>query len=93
VIHCLVSLGKEQSIAQVSQLIKGESSFWINKNSILFKKLYWQDDYYAVSVGESQIKLIVNYIQYQEQHHSKMSFKDELDEFLKKYGFTKISDQ
>jgi putative transposase len=92
-IHCLVSVGKEQSIAQIAQLIKGESSHWINKNSIIPQKFYWQDDYYAVSVGESHVKLIVNYIQYQEQHHSKKSFKDELAEFLKEYGFTKINDQ
>lgn len=30
-IHCLISLGKDQTIAQIAQLIKGESSFWINK--------------------------------------------------------------
>ena len=30
-IHCLISLGKEQSIAEISQLIKGESSFWKTK--------------------------------------------------------------
>jgi putative transposase len=26
-IHCLISLGKDQSISKISQLIKGESSF------------------------------------------------------------------
>ncbi len=30
--HCLVSLGVDQSIQKVMQLIKGESSFWINKH-------------------------------------------------------------
>jgi len=29
-LHCLISLGKDQTISKVSQLIKGESSFWIN---------------------------------------------------------------
>ena len=38
-LHCLVSLGKEQSIADVAKLIKGESSFWINKNK-LTKEIY-----------------------------------------------------
>src|ERR1044072_8403458 len=28
--HCLISLGREQTIAKVAQLIKGETSFWIN---------------------------------------------------------------
>jgi len=92
-IHCLVSLGKEQSIAQIAQLIKGESSFWINKNSIILQKFYWQDDYFAVSVGEAQVELIVNYIRNQEKHHAKKSYKDELEEFLNDHGFTRIKDQ
>lgn len=29
--HCLVSLSTNQTIEKVVQLIKGESSFWINK--------------------------------------------------------------
>lgn len=33
-VHCLVSLGVNQSIAKTVQLIKGESSFWINKNNL-----------------------------------------------------------
>ncbi|MDP3831207.1 MAG: transposase [Ignavibacteriaceae bacterium] len=33
-IHCLISLGREQSIAKVMNLLKGESSYWINKNKL-----------------------------------------------------------
>ena len=52
-IHCLVSLGREQTISKVAQLIKGESSFWINKNKLISRKFEWQDDFWAVSVSES----------------------------------------
>ena len=31
-VHCLISLGTDQTIEKIMQLIKGESSFWINKN-------------------------------------------------------------
>jgi REP element-mobilizing transposase RayT len=31
--HCLVSFGVEQTIDKVRQLIKGESSYWINKQT------------------------------------------------------------
>jgi putative transposase len=44
-LHCLISLGKDQSISKISQLIKGESSFWINKNKLTQEKFSWQDDY------------------------------------------------
>lgn len=86
-IHCLISLGKEQSISKVSQLIKGEASFWINKNELTTKKFMWQDDYFAVSVSESQVKQVVKYIQNQEAHHAKKSFAEEVDEFMNKYGW------
>ena len=85
--HCLVSLGKDQNIAKISQLIKGESSFWINQQKLIGGKFSWQDDYFAVSVSESQVETVVNYIKNQEGHHSKKSFNDEADEFMKKYGW------
>ena len=92
-IHCLISLGKEQSIAEVAQLIKGESSFWVNKNKVTTNKFNWQDDYFAVSVSESQIETVARYIQNQEEHHKKKSFQEEVEAFVKKYGFKLIKDE
>ncbi len=86
-LHCLISLGKKQSIAKIAQLIKGESSFWINKNTICKTKFSWQDDYFAVSVSESQVGTVKKYIQNQEAHHSKSTFSNEVDEFMKKYNW------
>ena len=91
-LHCLISLGKEQSIAKVSQLIKGESSFWLNNQKLLLDKFQWQDDYFAVSVSQSQLSTVVNYIKKQEEKHSKKSFLEEVDEFVKMYGFENIKD-
>ena len=86
-IHCLISLGKDQNISKISQLIKGESSYWINKNYTTIGKFAWQDDYFAVSVSESQLEQIINYINNQEKHHATKSFNEEVDEFMKKYGW------
>jgi putative transposase len=55
-LHCLLSLRNDQTIAKVSQLLKGESSFWINKSNLMPDNFSWQDDYFAVSVSESQVK-------------------------------------
>ncbi|CAN5748981.1 hypothetical protein BH11BAC7_BH11BAC7_29530 [soil metagenome] len=90
-LHCLIALGKDQSISKVSQLIKGESSFWINKNKLVPEKFSWQDDYWAVSIGESQVERVFNYIKNQEAHHSKKTFRAEEQEFMDKYGFKIIS--
>ncbi|RYY06547.1 MAG: IS200/IS605 family transposase [Sphingobacteriaceae bacterium] len=85
-LHCLISLSKDQSIAKISQLIKGESSFWINNSTFLQEKFSWQDDYFAISVSESQVKKVENYIKNQEIHHSKKSFDDEVKTFMTNYG-------
>ncbi|HRH46008.1 MAG TPA: IS200/IS605 family transposase [Pyrinomonadaceae bacterium] len=91
-IHCLISLGSEQTIKQIMQLIKGESSFWINKNNLCKQKFEWQNDYFAVSVSESAVDKVRNYIANQEEHHKKKSFADEFDNFLRKAGFQRFMD-
>jgi len=90
-IHCLISLGRDLSISKISQLIKGESSHWINKNNLTKTKFIWQDDYWAVGVSESHLKSIRSYIQNQEEHHRKISFDEEIDKFMEKYGWKIIS--
>lgn len=90
-VHALISLGKTQDIAECVQLLKGECSYWVNHKTNLLKwKLEWAEDYYAVSVGQSQIERVRRYIRNQELHHSKKSFYQECEEFLKIYGFTRI---
>lgn len=91
-VHCLLSLGREQTISKVVQLIKGESSFWINRNDIVPQKFLWQDDFWAVSVSESHADSVRSYINNQEEHHRTKSFDEEVDEFMKKYGWKIVSD-
>ncbi|MHC1702729.1 MAG: IS200/IS605 family transposase [Tenuifilaceae bacterium] len=86
-VHCLISLDQDQNIATIMQLIKGESSFWLNRNSLTSSKFGWQEEYFAVSVGESQIERVRKYIQNQEAHHSKVTFQDEYIKFIETYGF------
>ena len=89
-IHCLVSLGREQTISKVAQLVKGESSFWINKNLSIPEKFGWQDDFWAVGVSESHVFKVRKYIESQEEHHRKKTFKQEIDEFMEKYGWNYV---
>ncbi len=91
-LHALVSLGGKQSISEVIQKIKGESSFWINKNKLTRFKFKWQDDFYAVSIGMSHLEILRNYIRNQEQHHKKIVFKDELESIVEEYKLQKMRD-
>src|SRR6267143_6322763 len=72
--HCLISLGTDQTIEKIMQLIKGESSFWINKDRLVKTRFEWQDEYFAVSVSESLVTGVRKYIANQEEHHRRKSF-------------------
>lgn len=85
--HCLISLGSDQNIEKIVQLLKGESSYWINKHQLTKDKFAWQDEYFAVSVSENKLDVVRNYIKNQEKHHQKKSFANEYQEFIEKYNF------
>ncbi|HEX9828859.1 MAG TPA: IS200/IS605 family transposase [Bacteroidota bacterium] len=86
-VHTLIGLKADQSIAKVAQLLKGESSHWVNEEKLTPKKFEWQDEYIAVSVSESAIDKVRVYIGGQEEHHRKKSFSEEYQEFVIKYRF------
>jgi putative transposase len=87
-VHLLISLGSDQSISKIVQLIKGESSHWLNEQHMLKGKFGWQDDYFATSVSESMLDTVREYIHNQEEHHKKKTFADEYNDFLNKFGFS-----
>jgi putative transposase len=91
-IHCLLSLNPEQSLSNVIQLIKGESSFWINKNKLIKQKFGWAVEYFAVSLSEYHVPRVRNYIRNQEQHHQVKTWDNEFNEYIIKYGFTKLKE-
>ncbi|MEO6454132.1 MAG: IS200/IS605 family transposase [Ginsengibacter sp.] len=88
-IHLLISLGTEQTISKIAMLIKGESSFWVNKQKLINQKFEWQDEYIALSVSQSGIDKVRQYILNQEEHHKKQTFIQEYDTFIKLHGLDK----
>jgi len=92
-VHGLVSLGIDQSMSKIMQLLKGESSFWINRNGICEERFEWQDEYFAISVSESIVDRVRNYIKRQEEHHLKKTYAQEYYEMIEKYGFEKFKDK
>lgn len=89
-VHCLISLGTNQTVEKIMQLIKGESSFWINKNKLCREKFEWQDEYFGVSVSESVLEKVRSYIANQERHHQNKTFDVEYKEFITKAGFQRF---
>jgi len=85
-VHILFLMGQAHSIKDIMKNVKGESSHWVNQNNHTTLKFAWQIGYGAFSVSESMVKEVENYIRRQKEHHLKMSFKEEYELFLKKYG-------
>ena len=78
-VHCLISLNSGQSFDKIASLIKGESSRWINENNLTNGRFDWQSDFYVVSVSESVIEKLREYIRDQEIHHQNNSTIREID--------------
>jgi putative transposase len=85
-LHCLFTLTADTSLAKTLQLIKGESSYWINKNQLTNPRFEWAEEYYACSVSESDLPSVCDYINRQEEHHAIKTFQEEYEELLKRIG-------
>lgn len=80
-IHLLIGFGPIQSLSDLLQDVKGNSSKWINERKFVRGKFEWQEGYGAFSYGKSQIKSVISYSENQEEHHKKKTFKEEFIEF------------
>lgn len=78
-LHCLLKLQHNQTISQTVKLLKGESSRWINQNSVTEDYFKWAKGYYAASVSKEKVEVVRNYIRNQEIHHSRGTIKDDLE--------------
>jgi REP element-mobilizing transposase RayT len=81
-----VGLDPKQSVSHMMQLVKGDSSEFINKENLTKRKFNWQSGYGAFSNSRSQIDAVCKYIHNQKEHHNKKSFKEEYLEILKDYN-------
>ncbi|MDO4859246.1 MAG: IS200/IS605 family transposase [Thermoguttaceae bacterium] len=84
-IHILLSMHPTQSIADLVKDIKVSSSIWLNQQNLFIGHFSWQDGYGAFSLGMSQLVAVTQYILNQEEHHKRITFREEYIAFLKKY--------
>lgn len=84
-IHILIGMRPTQSLSDLMQHIKGDSSKWINEREFTKGKFEWQEGYGAFSYSRTQVPDVIAYIKNQEQHHSKISFREEYFDLLKQF--------
>ncbi len=85
-IHILCVQSKNIAISKLVEEIKRHSSRWLKQNDNFYRVFAWQNGYGAFSVSPSLHDKTYKYIQNQEEHHKKLSFKDEYVLFLKEFG-------
>ncbi|MDO4822571.1 MAG: transposase [Bacteroidales bacterium] len=85
-VHALLLFSRNITIAHLVEEIKRNSSRWIKTIANRYGCFGWQGGYAAFSVSQSVVDKTIEYINHQQEHHKKHSFKEEYLEFLKLYN-------
>lgn len=84
-IHILIGFRTTQSLSELVQVAKRDSSKWINENKLVRGKFSWQEGFGAFSYSHSHLSNVIEYIKNQEEHHRKLTFLEEYKSFLEKF--------
>src|SRR6267143_319377 len=84
-VHLLIGLRPAMALADLVRERKADSTNFINMMEWIRGRFSWQEGYGAFSYGHSQLDRIIRYIQNQEQHHKRSSFKSEYLSLLRKF--------
>jgi len=83
-IHIFLGYNLNQLIPDLVEHVKTSSTHWIKNNNLSKFRFEWQRGYGAFTHSHSQISTVIKYIENQEAHHSKKSFREEYLEILAK---------
>ena len=79
----LLGLNPAKNISETVHGLKRNTSLLINRERLAKNKFSWQEGYGAFSYSKSQLDRVYRYIQNQEEHHMKKTFRDEYLNILK----------
>ena len=83
--HCFLGLRPAVSVSDLMKTVKAKSSKYINDHSLTLNRFEWQEGYGVFSYRQRDVDQIYKYIQNQEAHHAKQTFRDEYLELLKEF--------
>jgi len=75
--HILLGLNPSVSISDTVAGIKKSSTIFINQNRLVMGQFRWQEGYGAFSYSRSELDNVYKYIQNQDKHHARRSFREE----------------
>jgi putative transposase len=85
-LHVLIGLKPDLALSAVVRDVKANSSRFINEKRWVMGKFSWQEGFGAFSYSRSQLGDVIRYIENQQQHHSRKSFRQEYVELLEKFS-------
>ena len=85
-VHILLGLKPDLALSDLVRDIKANSSKFINQHRWVAGRFGWQEGFGAFSHARSQLDTVIRYIQNQQKHHAKKSFREEYVELLEKFG-------
>ena len=85
-VHCFFGLKPVVSVSELMKTVKAKSSKFINDHSLTSERFEWQEGYGVFSYSQSQVDRVFKYIQNQEAHHQKQTFREEYLELLQKFN-------
>ncbi len=84
-VHLLVGLKPTNCISDFMRELKKSASTWVHQE-VGDSGFAWQVGYAAFSVSATARKGVKAYIANQEEHHRKQTFREELEDLLKRAG-------
>lgn len=85
-VHILLSISPSVALSDIIRDLKSNSSKWINGKSFVRGKFEWQEGFGAFSVSQSQLDVVIHYINNQEEHHRLKTFREEYHSLLVSYN-------
>jgi putative transposase len=87
-LHFIVSRSPDISEEELASIVTNGSENFINRNKLCQGNFQWQDSCSAFSVSKSHVDKVCHYIINQPEHHRKISFMEEYEQFIKYYQQT-----
>lgn len=85
-LHLLVGLRPDAALSDLVRDIKANSSRFIREKNWVLGRFAWQEGFGAFSYSRSQLGTVIRYIENQQTHHARQSFRDEYTELLERFG-------
>ncbi len=84
-IHFLIGYNPIEALSELVKEVKRCSSNYINEQRSVRGRFSWQEGYAGFSYSRSQLDRVIRYIENQEKHHHKKTFREEYIEMLKRF--------